>query len=228
MTTAATRVHAFGDDALGDHDAVGLAGEIRAGPGLAARGGRGGDRPHPKVDAAAQRAGLRPVRRGRRPSRGPRTTGSSRGCPRFVKDNSDVAGLPTQQGTRAYVAEPAAADGDFARMLGLVGATDARQDPALGVRLQPERRVHARRPRAQPLAHRPHLRRLVSRLGGARRCRRRADGPRQRRRRLDPDPGRVLRTGRPQGDPRPDPERQAQPRDARADRARRRGHPVRA
>ena len=36
MTTARTRVHAFGDDALGDHDAVGLAEEIRAGPGLAA------------------------------------------------------------------------------------------------------------------------------------------------------------------------------------------------
>ena len=40
-----------------------------------------------------------------------------------MKDNSDVAGLPTQQGTRAYVARPAATDGDFARMLGLVGTT---------------------------------------------------------------------------------------------------------
>ena len=31
MTTARTRVHAFRDDALGDHDAVGLAEEIRSG-----------------------------------------------------------------------------------------------------------------------------------------------------------------------------------------------------
>ncbi len=45
------------------------------------------------------------------------------GQPTFVKDNSDVAGLPTQQGTRAYVAEPAAVDGDFARMYALVGTT---------------------------------------------------------------------------------------------------------
>ena len=45
------------------------------------------------------------------------------GIPSFVKDNSDVAGLPTQQGTHAYVAEPAAADGDYARMFGLIGCT---------------------------------------------------------------------------------------------------------
>ena len=45
------------------------------------------------------------------------------GQPSFVKDNSDVAGLPTQQGTRAFVAAPARSDGDFARMYGLVGMT---------------------------------------------------------------------------------------------------------
>ncbi len=40
-----------------------------------------------------------------------------------MKDNSDVAGLPTQQGTRAYVAQPARRDGSFARMYGLIGTT---------------------------------------------------------------------------------------------------------
>ncbi len=50
-------------------------------------------------------------------------TGFFAGLPTFVKDNSDVAGLPTQQGTRAYVAEPATEDGDFARMVRLIGTT---------------------------------------------------------------------------------------------------------
>ncbi len=34
--TARTRVHAFGDDALGDHDAVGLVEELSRRPGLPA------------------------------------------------------------------------------------------------------------------------------------------------------------------------------------------------
>jgi len=122
MTTARTRVHAFGDDALGDHDAVGLVAEIAAGrvsrreaveaaiartrtvdevlDGLAAD----------RFSAAAAEAGA--------PS-----DAFFAGLPTFVKDNSDVAGLPTQQGTHAYVAEPAVADGDFARMFGLIGLT---------------------------------------------------------------------------------------------------------
>lgn len=45
------------------------------------------------------------------------------GQPTFVKDNSDVAGLPTQHGTRAFVAHPAMGDGDFARMFGQIGTT---------------------------------------------------------------------------------------------------------
>ncbi len=122
MTTAATRVHAFGDDALGDHDAVGLAEEIRAG-----RVSR-----REAVDAAIARTRLVDEQLDALAAdrfaeasaeSGTPADGFFAGLPAFVKDNSDVAGLPTQQGTRAYVAEPAAADGDFARMLGLVGAT---------------------------------------------------------------------------------------------------------
>ncbi len=122
MTTAGTRVHAFRDDALGDHDAVGLVEEIRAGrvsrqeavEAAIARtteldpvlGGLAADRFASAVaDAAVPHAGF------------------FAGLPSFVKDNSDVAGLPTQQGTRAYVAEPAGADGDYARMFGLIGTT---------------------------------------------------------------------------------------------------------
>jgi amidase len=36
--------------------------------------------------------------------------------PTFVKDNSDLAGLPTRQGSDAFAARPAKRDGDFARM----------------------------------------------------------------------------------------------------------------
>ena len=122
MTTARTRVHAFGDDALGDHDAVGLAGEIRSG-----RVSR-----REAVEAAVERTrlldevldGLAADRfAGAAAEADAPHDGFFAGLPTFVKDNSDVAGLPTQQGTRAYVARPAATDGDFARMLGLIGTT---------------------------------------------------------------------------------------------------------
>jgi amidase len=53
------------------------------------------------------------------PTPGPRTRVHA-----FVKDNFDVAGLPTQQGCSAYVGRPAEADGDFAKKFfgqGLIG-----------------------------------------------------------------------------------------------------------
>ena len=118
----ATRKHAFGDDALGEHDAVGLAEEIRAGrvsrkeavEAAIARtrvldeslSGLAADRFSEAVDEASNTHG-----------------GFFAGQPSFVKDNSDVEGLPTQQGTRAYVAQPARRDGSFARMYGLIGTT---------------------------------------------------------------------------------------------------------
>jgi len=120
--TPQVRVHAFGDDALGEHDAVGLAAEIRAG-----RVSR-----REVVDAAIDRtrrldgllAGLASERfTAARGEAAQAHAGFFAGQPTFVKDNSDLAGLPTQQGTRAFVAHPARKDGDFARLLGLVGTT---------------------------------------------------------------------------------------------------------
>ena len=118
----ATRKHAFGDDALGDHDAVGLAEEIRAG-----RVSR-----KEAVEAAIARtrlldeqlSGLAADRFSEAVEEaGAEHAGFFAGQPSFVKDNSDVAGLPTQQGTKAYVAHPARRDGSFARMYGLIGTT---------------------------------------------------------------------------------------------------------
>ena len=117
-----TRVHAFTDDALGDHDAVGLAAEIRAG-----RVSR-----QEAVEAAIARTRrLDGILTGLACDRfqdaveesQPPPHGFFDGLPTFVKDNCDVAGLPTQQGARAFVAHPARKDGDFARMIGLIGTT---------------------------------------------------------------------------------------------------------
>jgi amidase len=114
---ARARVHAFSDDALGDHDAVGLAGEIRAGrvsplEAVEAAIGRV-EKVQPELNGLAcpdfDRA--RDRARSLRPGEHFFT-----GVPTFVKDNSDVQGLPTQQGSTAYVARPARADGDFAAM----------------------------------------------------------------------------------------------------------------
>jgi amidase len=117
-----TRVHAFVDDALGDHDAVGLAAEIREGR-ISAR---------EVVDAAIARAesvapelgavAATAYERAREQALDP-DGGFFTGVPTFVKDNTDVAGLPSQHGTAAFQARPAPADGDFARTffrLGLV------------------------------------------------------------------------------------------------------------
>ncbi len=117
-----TRVHAFGDDALGEHDAVGLAAEIRA--GAVSR--------RELVEAAIARTqkldgelhGLACDRFADAVAEsGQSHEGFFAGVPSFVKDNSDVAGLPTQQGTRAFVAELARKDGDFTRMYAAIGMT---------------------------------------------------------------------------------------------------------
>ncbi len=109
-----TRVHAFADDALGDLDAVGVVQALKAGLPMAdvleaaiARA----EVIDPVLNAVAHEA----FDRARAEIREPRG-GFFAGVPTFLKDNVDVAGMPTQQGTDAYLAPPAARDGDFARM----------------------------------------------------------------------------------------------------------------
>lgn len=107
-------VHAFGDDALGDSDTVGLVERLRSGDVS----------PAEVVDAAIARTeavnpelnGLayRAFDRARAEAAAPRP-GFFSGVPTFVKDNVAVAGMPTMQGTDAWQPHPAAADGDFAR-----------------------------------------------------------------------------------------------------------------
>lgn len=110
-----TRVHAFGADALGELDAVGLVEEIRAGrvtiPVVVEAAITRAQRVNTELNAIAHEA----FDRARAEARDPRG-GYFAGVPTFLKDNVDVAGMPTRQGADAFTGRPRRADGDFARM----------------------------------------------------------------------------------------------------------------
>ncbi|MDN4171671.1 amidase [Nocardioides sp. SOB77] len=109
------RVHAFRDDALADHDAVGLVDVLRSGAvgteEVVAAAIARTEAVDPRLGAVAHRA----HDRARAEARDPRG-GFFAGVPTFVKDNVDVAGMPTQHGADAFRARPARRDGDLARM----------------------------------------------------------------------------------------------------------------
>lgn len=110
-----TRIHAFGDDALSDHDATAIAELIRTRK----------ISPLDAVDAAIERAErvepaldaivVRDFENARKAAAATPIGAGFAGVPTFVKDNIDIAGLPTNHGTRAFVARPAKADGVFAK-----------------------------------------------------------------------------------------------------------------
>ena len=113
--TSARRVSAVTDDALGTLDTVGLVGALQAGEvavrevvEAAVARVRAVD---PDLGAMAFTAYDRALAEARDP-RG----GFFAGVPTVVKDNCDVAGMPTREGSDAWVARPARVDGDFARM----------------------------------------------------------------------------------------------------------------
>jgi len=107
-----TVVHAFRDDALGDLDATGLAARIAAGEvsvrevteAAIARAESVG----PTLNALAFADFDRALTEADRPHEG-----VFAGVPTVVKDNVDVAGLPTQHGSVAFAAQPARVDSDF-------------------------------------------------------------------------------------------------------------------
>jgi amidase len=100
-----TRLHAFADDALGDHDAVGLAGELRRGTVSVAE---------VREAVAARAAAVEPTLRGIQVDRltepvAGAADGPLAGVPTFIKDNTDVRGWPTGNGSSAYIPLPAPA-----------------------------------------------------------------------------------------------------------------------
>ena len=107
-----TRVHAFGDDALQDLDAVGLVAAMHDGL-LVVDVVEAAIARTRAVDADLGALAHEAFDRARADAGEPRP-GFFAGVPTFVKDNVDVAGLPTQHGTDAFVAKACRSDGDFA------------------------------------------------------------------------------------------------------------------
>src|ERR687896_1534277 len=110
-----TRVHAFADDALGAHDAVGLVEALHRGAVSVSGGVEAAIARTERVNRQLNAVAFSAVDRARAEARHPRG-GYFSGVPTFVKDNVDVAGMPTSQGTDTWVGRPARGDGDFARM----------------------------------------------------------------------------------------------------------------
>ncbi|MEV6100812.1 amidase [Nocardia sp. NPDC051981] len=115
-----TPLHAFRDDALGEHDAVALADLVRTGEvsprELAAAAIDRARAVDPELHAVACPLYDSP-RYATRPG------SALYGVPTFVKDNTDVAGLPTNHGSEAFRARPAAKDGAYTRQFLGTGLT---------------------------------------------------------------------------------------------------------
>ena len=114
-------IHAFTDDALGSHDAVGLvdalhAGEVSVAEVVDAAIARA-EKVEPELNAIAHRG----YDRARAEATSPRP-GYFAGVPTWIKDNSLLEGMPTRHGTDAFDPAPDTADGDFARMYLAAGA----------------------------------------------------------------------------------------------------------
>ena len=109
------QVSAVTDDALGDHDAVGLVEALHAGevsvPEVVEAAIARVEAVDPQLNAMAFRA----FDRARVEAAAPRD-GYFAGVPTVVKDNVAVAGMPTQDGADAWSPRAEKADGDFARM----------------------------------------------------------------------------------------------------------------
>ena len=107
------RVHAFTDDALGTHDAVALANLIRKGKLSAtevaqaaiARARSVADKLN-AIEITAYDQALAQTHLPARP-------GVFAGVPTFIKDNADLEGFPTRNGTRSYTPKVAEENGPY-------------------------------------------------------------------------------------------------------------------
>ncbi len=118
--TDSPHVDAFADDALADHDAVAIADLIRRREVGAAEVEAAAiariERVDPVLHAVAFAAFERP-RRAADPA------APLAGVPTLLKDNTDVAGMPSNHGSEAYRGKPAAHDGQFAAQFLGTGTT---------------------------------------------------------------------------------------------------------
>ena len=196
------RVSAVADDALGSDDAVGLAARLRRGEVSA---------DEVRAAAAERVARVDPVLRGLcldrfdEPVAGA-ADGPLAGVPAVVKENTDVAGWPTTNGSSAYVAAPAPAHSEVTQQLlglglQLVGSS---RMPEFGLNASTEfvdaepTKVGA--PLINPVGSVGVLRCLVGRIRGVGGSGCGPDRPRERRRWIDPHPVRRVRARRAQAD----------------------------
>jgi amidase len=111
------RIHAFGDDALGDHDAVGLVDALRAGDVSAAELVEAAIARTESVNPTLNGLAYEAFDRARARANAARPYGGYfDGVPTFFKDNVAVAGMPTMEGTDAWQPRPVRADGAFAQV----------------------------------------------------------------------------------------------------------------
>jgi amidase len=116
-------VHAFGDDALGDLDTVGLIDALKSGRVGRVEVVEAAIARTEAVNAAVNGLAYQTFDRARAEAAAPAKDGFFSGVPTFIKDNVDVAGLPTMLGTDAWAPRPAAVDGDFAQLYLATGVT---------------------------------------------------------------------------------------------------------
>lgn len=106
------RIHAFSDDALGTHDAVGVADAIRKKEVSVQEVTEAAIRRMEKVEPQLQAVVLTTLEEARN-LKGVNKSGRFFGVPTFVKDNNDIKGYPTQHGTGVFKAKLATKNGKF-------------------------------------------------------------------------------------------------------------------
>ncbi len=144
-----TRVHAFGDDALGDLDAVGLVEALRAGKVSAAELVEAAIARTEAVNPALNGLAYEAFDRARVRAAASRPYGGYfDGVPSFIKDNVAVAGMPTMQGTDAWDPRASARRWRIREALSCHRPCAARQVADVGVRFLRRGRACADRPRA--------------------------------------------------------------------------------
>ncbi len=116
-------VHAFGDDALGDLDAIGLREAIRSSRVSRADVVEAAIARVEAVNPALNGLAYRAFDQARKTASANPSTGFFSGVPTFFKDNVDVAGQPTMRGADAWTPWNATSDSEFTRLYLATGLT---------------------------------------------------------------------------------------------------------
>lgn len=117
------RVHAFGDDALGDLDATGLREAIAAGSVGRSDVVEAAIARTETVNPALNGLAYKAFEQARARASATPASGFFSGVPTFLKDNVDVAGQPTMRGADAWAPRNAVADGEFTQVFLATGPT---------------------------------------------------------------------------------------------------------